>query len=344
MQNTSGDQFKELLSSPKNIVITTHYKPDADALGSSLALAIYLKIKGHKAQVVAPSDYPNFLSWLPNQADVICYTPDTKSEIEILVSNADIIFCLDFSSLSRVNDMCSLVQNSTATKVMIDHHLNPENFATFKYWDCKASATAELIFDFITLLGDHNLINKDIAECIYAGIMTDTGSFRYPTTTKKVHQIIAELIEIGADNSKIHKLVYDNSSESRLRFIGYALSEKMQVFNEYNTVVFSITDDELNLFNSQTGDTEGLVNYGMAIHGMVMAAAFIERDGIVKMSFRSVGDFAVNELAALHFEGGGHKNAAGGKSSLSLVDTVEKFIKLLPLYKDQLTQNNENYV
>ena len=343
MQNTNGDQFNELLSSPKNIVITTHYKPDADALGSSLALSIYLKIKGHSVTVIVPSDYPNFLFWLPNQSEVIIYEEDKKSEIELLINNSDIIFCLDFSSISRINDMSVLVQNSKATKVLIDHHLNPESFSEYTFWDCTASATAELIFDFITLLGDHHLINKDIAECIYAGIMTDTGSFRYPTTTKKVHQIIADLIEIGADNSKIHRLVYDNSSESRLRFIGYALSEKMQVFNEYNTTIFSITEDELNLFNSQTGDTEGLVNYGMAINGIVMAAAFIEREGVVKMSFRSVGDFPVNELAALHFDGGGHKNAAGGKSSFSLIETVEKFKQLLPLYKDQLTQNNTYY-
>jgi phosphoesterase RecJ-like protein len=339
MQNTKGEQFKELLSSPKNIVITTHFKPDADALGSSLALAIYLKIKGHRVQVISPSDYPKFLNWLPGQEEVISLSEDTTLQITSLIENADLIFCLDFSALSRINDLCEMVRASAAEKVMIDHHLNPEQFANYHYWNCNAAATAELIYDFIIMLGDQHLINIDMAECIYAGIMTDTGSFRFPCTSKKVHHIIAELIEIGADNSKVHRLIYDNNSENRLRFIGYALSTKMEVLTEFNAVFFAISAAELEQFDSQTGDTEGLVNYGLSIDGITMAAAIIEREDAIKISFRSVGDFAVNEFAALHFEGGGHKNASGGKSSLSLAETVEKFKKLLHLYKEQLTQN-----
>lgn len=339
MQNTNGEQFLELLSAPKNIVITTHFKPDADALGSSLALSIYLKTKGHTVQVISPSDYPRFLNWLPGQEEVISLSEETKTQIETLINKADLIFCLDFSSLSRINDLCEIVRASPADKVMIDHHLNPENFAEYKFWNCNAAATAELIYDFIILLGDQHLINIAIAECIYAGMMTDTGSFRYPCTTKKVHQIIAELIEIGADNSKIHRLIYDNSTENRLRFMGYALSKKMEVLSEFNTALFVISAEELLQFNSETGDTEGLVNYGISIDGITMAAAIIEREDAVKISFRSVGNFAVNEFAALHFEGGGHKNASGGKSSLSLEETVEKFKNLLHLYKEQLTTN-----
>jgi phosphoesterase RecJ-like protein len=337
MQNNTGEQFIDLLNSPKNIVITTHYKPDADALGSSLALAIYLKIKGHQVRIITPSDYPAFLNWFPSRELVIEYSDDTAIEITNIINQTDIIFCLDFSSLSRINDICDLIKSSTATKVIIDHHLNPESFAEYKFWNSNASATAELIYDFIILLGDKHLINKEIAECIYAGIMTDTGSFRYPSTTKKVHHIIADLIEIGADNSKIHRLIYDNSSEKRLRFIGYALSEKMEVIHKYKTAFFYITEKELLQFDSKTGDTEGLVNYGLSIDGIILAAAIIEREDAVKISFRSLGDFPANEFAALHFEGGGHKNAAGGKSNLSLIETVEKFKNLLPLYIDQLT-------
>jgi phosphoesterase RecJ-like protein len=339
MQNTNGEQFKELLSSPKNIVITTHFKPDADALGSSLALAIYLKIKGHSVQVISPSDYPKFLNWLPGQEDVISLTEETTLQITSLIESADLVFCLDFSALSRINDLCEIVRASSAEKVMIDHHLNPEQFSNYQYWNCNAAATAELIYDFILMLGDQHLINIDMAECIYAGIMTDTGSFRFPCTSKKVHHIIAELIEIGADNSKVHRLIYDNNSENRLRFIGYALSSKMEVLPAFNAVFFAISAAELEQFDSQTGDTEGLVNYGLSIDGITIAAAIIEREDAIKISFRSVGDFAVNEFAALHFEGGGHKNASGGKSSLSLEETVEKFKKLLHLYKEQLTQN-----
>lgn len=232
--------------------------------------------------------------------------------------------------------MGETVKSSKATKVLIDHHLQPEHFADFEYWNDKKAATCELIFDFISLMGDKSMIDVNIGECIYAGIMTDTGSFRFPVTSARIHQIISELIEIGVNNSKVHRLVYDNNSESRLRFLGFALSEKLMVLNEYGVAYFAISAEELKRFNSQTGDTEGLVNYALSMEGITLAAIIIERPEGVKMSFRSSNDFSVNDFARNHFSGGGHKNAAGGLSKLSLKETEEKFLALLPQYKDSI--------
>jgi phosphoesterase RecJ-like protein len=235
--------------------------------------------------------------------------------------------------------MSEIVRLSNAKKVLIDHHLNPKIHADFTLWDSKAAATCELIYDLIVSFGDREKISTNIGECIYAGIMTDTGSFRFPSTSKKVHLIIADLIDIGIDNSKIHRLVYDNNTEERLRFLGYTLNKRLIVLESLHTAYIVLSKSELGNFHSQTGDTEGLVNYALSIEGICLAAIIIEREDMVKLSFRSSGDFAVNEFAGKHFEGGGHKNAAGGKSLLSLHDTLEKFLNLLPKYQIQL--NNE---
>ncbi|MFN0048666.1 MAG: DHH family phosphoesterase [Cytophagales bacterium] len=340
MQNLS--QLKALIQgSPLKIIITTHHKPDADALGSSLALFNFLKNFQQDITVIVPSDYPKFIFWMPGNNCVINFEESrtTKQKAAELIVNADLIFCLDFSCYDRINDMAAMVKQSHAKKVLIDHHLNPTIKADFTLWDAKAAATCELIYDFIIALGEKNKIDVKIAECIYAGIMTDTGSFRFPTATKKVHLIIADLIDLGIDNSKIHRLIYDNNTEERLRFLGYTLNKRLIVLDNYHTSYIVLSKDELGNFHSQTGDTEGLVNYALSIEGICLAAIIIERDDMVKLSFRSSGDFAVNEFAGKHFEGGGHKNAAGGKSPLSLHDTLEKFLDLLPQYQNQL--NNE---
>jgi bifunctional oligoribonuclease and PAP phosphatase NrnA len=339
MQNLEA--FKELLSSPKHIIIVPHHKPDADALGSCLGLAALLKKKNHHVNVISPSDYPKFLSWMPGHADVMVFNEGNEKRAERLINSADIIFCMDFSNLSRINEMEGVVRGTKAVKVVIDHHLDPMDFADYVLWDTKAAATAELVYELISMIGDKNLVDPVIAECLYAGIMTDTGSFKHPNTTKKVHLITAELIEAGADNAKVSKLVYDNNSENRLRFIGYALSEKLVVLPEFKTAYFAISVEDLEKFNSQTGDTEGLVNYALSIEDIVLAAVIIDRKEAIKISFRSVGDFAVNEFSRAHFEGGGHKNAAGGKSNKKLEETVNYFINLLPIYKDQLIKSNQ---
>ncbi len=334
MQNL--DAFKELLDSPKKVAITTHHKPDADALGSSLGLAAFLKKKGHEVSVITPTDYPVFLHWMKGHKEVIIYNQQNEANSHKIISEAEVIFCLDFSSLHRINELGEKVRQSSAVKVLIDHHLDPEDFADFTKWSTKAAATTELLYELIVEMGEENYIDKDIAECLYAGIMTDTGSFRHPNTTKNVHRITAALMEKGADVSKVSRLIYDTSSLEKLKLIGYALSEKLVVLKEYNTAYISISAEELSRFNSKTGDTEGLVNYGLSIEGIVFAVVIIDRKDIIKMSFRSVGDFSVNEFAKKHFGGGGHKNAAGGKSNLSLPDTIKRFEELLLQYKEKL--------
>jgi bifunctional oligoribonuclease and PAP phosphatase NrnA len=329
-------------SSPKKVVITTHTKPDADALGSSLGLAGFLKKKGHEVQVITPTDYPEFLHWMHGHSEVLIFNEGNQEESARLVAEADLIFCLDFSALHRINELGELVRQAGGQKILIDHHLEPEHFADFEFWSIKAAATAELVFELIDMFGDKNYIDQPIAEALYAGVMTDTGSFKHPNTTQHVHQIVAELIGLGADTAKVGKLVYDNNSLNRLKFLGYCLSEKLEVRQEAKTAFFALNSRDLSRFNSRTGDTEGLVNYALSLKGVVMAAMIAEREDGIKISFRSVGDFAVNEFAKNHFEGGGHKNAAGGISRLSFEQTVEKFEKLLDEYKPQLNSCNQN--
>jgi phosphoesterase RecJ-like protein len=330
MQNL--DLFKEQISSAssKKIIITTHHKPDADALGSSLALAGYLKKKGHRVNVITPSDYPVFLHWMEGNDEVINYEdPEQVEKAEKLIEAAEIIFCLDFCNLSRLQKMENIVRQSKAYKVNIDHHQEPEDFADFAFCSTDAAATCELLYDLIVKVGDSNLIDKAIAECLYSGIMTDTGGFRHPNTTKNVHLVTAELIDLGADNSKIARLIYDTYSVNRLKFLGFALTRRLTILPEINTAFFAISKKDLRKYQSQTGDTEGLVNYALSLDGIKIAALFTERKDGVKISFRSSEEVAVNKFAAKYFSGGGHKNASGGISQLSLEETVERFKELI---------------
>ncbi|MFD2162073.1 bifunctional oligoribonuclease/PAP phosphatase NrnA [Paradesertivirga mongoliensis] len=328
--------LKDLLAYPQHIVITTHHKPDGDAMGSSLGLYNYLIQKGHHVYVIAPTDYPFFLHWLPNNPEVLIYT-EKEQEANKIIDEADLIFCLDFNTLSRINEMGEVVRNAKGKKIMIDHHLEPEDFDDYRHWSINACATAQLVYDFIvTIMKEPNLINKDVATCLYTGIMTDSGSFRFPTTTPAVHHIVADLIARGAENSKIHQLVYDNFAESRLRFLGYCLLNKLEVFEEYNTALISVAQDELDRFGIETGDTEGLVNYALTINGIKLAALIIERPDKVKLSLRSTGDFPANEICKKYFNGGGHRNAAGGASDKPLQEVISEFKGILPDYKSLL--------
>lgn len=329
--------LKELLREPRRIFITTHHKPDADALGSSLGLAGYLRKKGHHVTVVTPSDYPDFLSWMPGNQDVVVYEPGRNDRrVQDIIRESDVLFCLDFSALSRIHELGALVQASPATKVLIDHHEQPEPFADIAFSFPSAAATAELVFEIIRDLGDQALITPEIGECLYAGIMTDTGSFRHPSTSRNVHMIIAELLDAGINLSAVHRRIYDSHSEERLRFLGFVLKDKLTVLREYNTAYIAITADELKQYHSKTGDTEGLVNFALSIEGIVFAAILIDRVNAVKISFRSVGEFSVSEFSRRHFNGGGHHNAAGGISYDPLDATVKRFLSLLPDYQPQL--------
>lgn len=329
--------FKDFMAVSRNVVIVTHYKPDADALGSSLGLAGYLRKKGHIVQVITPSDYPVFLHWMPGNSEVFVFDKSRVQRAQEFINQADIVFCLDFSSLSRINELGEMVRQSKAKKVLIDHHLEPEDFADFVQWDVRSASTAGLIFDLIVELGDRMLVDASIADCLYAGLMTDTGGFRHSNTRREEFMIASDLVSLGASPPRVSKLIYDTNTLERLRLTGYVLSEKLRVLPEYNTTLMVLTADELKRFGSQTGDTEGLVNYGLSIKGIRLAVMIYERREDVKLSFRSLGDFSVNELARKHFEGGGHKNASGGQSSVSLEMTIQKFLAILPEYKAQLT-------
>ena len=332
------EDFKQYLNSPRNAVLLTHFKPDADALGSSLGLAQYLKKKGHTVKVITPSDYPDFISWMPGNKEVLIFQKDKPEKAANYINDADVIFCLDFSCLNRINELGEMVRKSSSKKVLIDHHLEPEKFADFEQWDGAAASTAELVYELIVELGDRDLIDANIADCLYAGIMTDTGSFRHSNTSYQVFEIASQLVERGADPYKVSKLVYDTNTLERLRLMGYVLSEKLQVLPEYKTAYVVLTADELRRFGSQTGDTEGLVNFGLSIKGIRLSVLISDRKDSIKLSLRSLGNFSVNDMARTHFQGGGHRNAAGGQTTLTLEQTVKKFLELLPQYKDQLTK------
>jgi bifunctional oligoribonuclease and PAP phosphatase NrnA len=334
--------FKSLISKPAAVVIVTHFKPDADALGSSLGLAAFLKKSGHRVSVITPSDYPDFLAWMPGNETVLVLSkenPTPEAQAATLIAQAAIIFCLDFSSLARVNSLGDMIRKASGTKILIDHHLEPENFATFEQWDPASASTAGLIFELIEELDMKDQVDQPIATCLYAGLMTDTGSFKHNNTRHREFEIASELVSRGANPHDIAQQVYDTNSLERLRLTGFVLSEKLVVLPEYRTAYMTLSQDELKKFGAQTGDTEGLVNYGLSIKGVKMAVLMYDRKEEIKLSFRSLGNFSVNEVARKHFEGGGHRNASGGQSKLSLDETLKKLLRILPEYQQQLNQD-----
>lgn len=336
MNKQDIDGIKDLLSTPKKIVIVAHKNPDGDAIGSTLGLQHYLKKLNHRVTVIMPNDFPDFLKWIPEAGNILIYDYQ-KETSDSYISNADILFTLDFNALHRTDAMETALANSEAIKIMIDHHQAPDDYAAYAYSDVSMSSTCEMVYHFIDMLEAIDLIDATIATCLYVGIMTDTGSFRFNATTSSTHRVVAQLIDKGANNSEIHNNVYDTNSYERLQLLGKALSN-LRVLPNYRTAYISLTQDELNAFNFKKGDTEGVVNYGLSLKNVVLAAIFIEdkQESIVKISLRSKGDFSVNELSRAHFSGGGHTNAAGGKSNLPLEETIEKFISILPSYKNAL--------
>ena len=334
----SIDQFFPLLKQPFKAVITCHQKPDGDAMGSTLALSHFLKQLGHEVTVISPTNWAQFLDWMPGIDQVIDFEQNKATSTQI-VNDADYVFCLDFNILHRTKHLEPVIAASKSIKILIDHHQQPDT-PSFGYGisDVKMSSTCEMIYDFIVQSGHSNLINLDIATCLYTGLMTDTGSFRFPSTTASVHKIVAHLKELGLQHSKIHENIYDQGSEARLKFMGNAFLYRMQVFPEYNTAIMAIPKTDIYKFDLKTGDTEGLVNYLLSIQGIRFAAIVIDREEERKWSFRSKGIFDVNIFARTHFEGGGHANAAGGRSSKSVDETAQDFKNILAEYKSQLTQ------
>ena len=328
--------LKKVLSNPKKVVIVPHKNPDGDAMGSTLGLCNYLKKLGHSAMVIAPNDYPEFLKWIPGTKDVLIHEENT-SVAEAHISQADLIFTLDFNALHRCGAMETPIENSAAIKIMIDHHQQPDDYATYIYSDVSICSTSEMVYHFIEMMDGLKHIDVAIGEALYTGIMTDTASFRFPLTTSTTHRVIAHLIDIGVEKTHIHNAVYDTNSFGRLQLLGCALSN-LTFLEPFKTAYISLTNKELEANDFQKGDTEGLVNYGLSLKGAKLAVIFIEhkQEGIIKISFRSKGDFDVNSFARTHFNGGGHKNASGGRSNLNLEETIAEFISILSEYKSEL--------
>lgn len=320
--------LKQLITTSKGIVITTHKSPDGDAIGSSLGLYNFLKQFNANVSVVVPDAFPDFLNWMSLSSDIVYYDTATEKAKE-LISKSDLIFSLDYNALNRIGEMGEFISTTNSFKVVIDHHQNPQPFADHYFVDTDCCSTAQLIYEFIEGLGELDKMNKAIAECLYCGIMTDTGSFRYPSTTARTHEIIAAFLKIGADGSKIHQEVYDTYSEQRLRLLGYALTHKMKVFKNLGAAYISLNQEELKQFDFKKGDTEGLVNYPLSINGIKFSALVTEKENEVSLSFRSKDDVYVNEFANKHFNGGGHIYAAGGRDTLPFDETVKKLESLI---------------
>jgi phosphoesterase RecJ-like protein len=314
-----------LLQKPRTIVIVMHQKPDADAMGSSLGLYHILIAMGHQVNVISPTNWADWLGWMPGAEKVIDYELNTVRSNELL-NKADWIFCLDFNVLHRTRKMTEPIRKAPGIRILIDHHQQPES-EVFAYGisDTSKSSASEMVFDLIESAAQGARINQAVAECLYAGVMTDTGSFRFSSASASVHRMVAVLKDTGLDHSKVHENLFDNFLENRLRFIGHALLNRMEVMYEYNTALISIPWKDLVKFQIRTGDTEGLVNYPLTIQGIKFAALIIDRDEEIKCSFRSKGGFDVNQFARIYFEGGGHRNAAGGRSSETLEETTQRF-------------------
>ena len=328
-------EIKELLSSKKRIVLTTHMNPDGDAIGSSVAMLLYLRSKGHDVEAIAPNRFPDFYSWMPGSEDIIIFEK-SAAKVKELLSRADIVFSLDYNAFNRVGQMTKHLKEAPGIKFLIDHHIDPEEGFDYYLSTTKITSTGELIYKFIDMMGDIELLDKSMASAIYSAIMTDTGSFSYACNYPDTYRIVATLIEKGVDAERIHRLVYDTFSENRLRLLGYAISERMIVWHDLKTAIIYLTKDDLKRFNYQVGDTEGIVNYPLSMDGVNLAVLITEKERKIKLSFRSKGDFSVNDLARAHFNGGGHKNAAGGESHDNMDDTINGINKVLKPLKNKL--------
>jgi phosphoesterase RecJ-like protein len=337
LNSLSFSSIKEIFNVPRKVLLTSHTNPDGDAIGACLAMYLYFKSLGHDVQVVVPNSFPDFLAWMDGSKEIIIYDKN-KAKCDELFKTSEILFSVDYNHPSRLDNAENAFHHAKGIKIMIDHHIQPKKDSydhVFSTLD--TSSTSELIFDFIHELHPEAL-TKPIAECIYAGIMTDTGSFSYSCNYEKTFRVVAELYKTGMDGVRINRLVYNTFSVSRLRLLGFALSEKLRVLPEFSTAYISLTIDELNRYHHQVGDTEGLVNYALSIKGIKFAALFVEKEKKIRISLRSVGNFSVNTFARDHFEGGGHKNAAGGDSYITMEKTLEKFELVLPTYQKELTE------
>ncbi len=341
MKNTDIEiieSVKRFLTADKiKITIIPHEHPDGDAIGSAIGFGEALKGFGHQVAIISPSDYPDFIKWFSSSIQIIVFSKNKSLSKEIL-KQSDLLICVDFNEVSRAGDLEKTIRKYSKPKILVDHHPYPTNFCDVMVSETHYSSTAELVFDLVHSTGLESYLNKNAAEALYTGILTDTGSFSHNTSDPNTFRVVSELMKSGIDTKKIQSEVYHNFSISRMKFLGYCLSQKMEVLPELRTAIISISKKEQDDFSFKTGDTEGFVNYPLSINDIVFSAIFIEKDDIIKASFRSKGDFPVNDFSSKHFNGGGHINAAGGEAKLSLEETILKFKQLLQGYKRQLLE------
>ncbi len=321
-------ELSELFSTSGNILLVCHINPDGDAIGSQIALYHYLKSKGRKVNMLSPNNLQEFLKWLEG-ADMINVFIRDRKKAQQIISEADLIVMLDFNQPGRTGEAEKYIVSSTAKKIIIDHHLDPVNFAGLIISDSSMCSTAELVYELIKEMEGKPFVNKSFAEALYVGIITDTGNFEHGAYTGRTMRIVADFLDSGIEKNKILNLIYNNFSSGRMMLQGFALNERMIVLPEYKTAYISLSKDDLHKYHHEKGDTEGFVNLPLSIRDIVFSALFIEKENFVKISFRSKGKFPTNEFAAKYFSGGGHLNASGGEYYASLDETVAYFLKVL---------------
>ncbi|MFZ4549593.1 MAG: DHH family phosphoesterase, partial [Bacteroidales bacterium] len=342
ISESSINYLKKLIGEQSDVIITTHYNPDGDAIGSSLALYHFLVTQGLNVTVLIPNELPSFLQWMPGTSQAVIYS-ENPTFGDGLISGADVIFCMDYNSLSRVKLFTDQLRASSATRIIIDHHIQPENEFDLTFSETSVSSTSELLYQILDEAGFASKITRKMAECFFVGMMTDTGSFSYACNRTETFQIVANLIKTGLDVERVHRMVYDTYSESRMRLLGHCLGSNMKVMPQYATAYIWLTKEDLENYNYQQGDTEGVVNYALSIQNVAVAALFTERDDRIRVSLRSKGEFNVNEFARAHFKGGGHRNAAGGDVFKSMTDTLVWFESLLPNISGEIHKSLANY-
>ncbi|GIV26663.1 MAG: exopolyphosphatase [Bacteroidia bacterium] len=323
---TEKNKLLSHINKAKKIVIFSHHNPDADAVGSSLALYLTLKKLKKNVHIILPNEFPAFLNWMPHSNKIIIFEKQ-KETSQQLIQKSDLIFLLDCNAFKRLgtDGLAELAQNSSAPKILIDHHRFPEKYFNAYFFNDKASSTCELIYQLVHHLKLEKNLDKKIAQCLYTGLITDTGSFKYDSVTPETLEIAAHLLKFKINHTYIQQQIFDTYSYNRLKLVGYALSQKLKYLKEYNTAYIALSQKELKSFNFQKGDTEGLVNYGLSIKDVVLSALITETDKMIRISLRSKGNLDVNEIARKHFNGGGHKNAAGGQLYIPLDDAIKTF-------------------
>lgn len=339
---TDIQAVKALLGQPQDIVILSHRNPDGDAVGSSLGLLHYLRKLGHRVNIIVPSDYPDFLSWLPAAGEIVVFDDETE-EANQLLREATMFFILDFNSFDRIDKVADTLHDDRRPRVMIDHHLFPEPIADYIFSDTTASSTCEMIYDFVEQLADTAKLDKTIGDCLYTGIITDTGGFKYATSAK-LFATVSKLLELGTDDYKVQDRIWNSMTEKQLRLLGHCLANRLEVYPEFHTAMVYLTKEDYTEFDIQRGDTEGVVNFLLRMPNVMIAAFIHEQPTIVKLSLRSKGDVDVQEICKQHFRGGGHKNASGGASFAPLSTTINKFTKLLPDYAVHIQDAYEAFV